>query len=374
MNDLYPEEQDPDFEELIALLRHDDLNPSRIDPGEHEQMIANARARLFPKDTEMTQPEISELVSLPIKPMTKRGRHGILVRLINVIAAVLVVALLVGSALLFFGPLLRDRLSAIPSKGTFGAPRKVGNLEMRLRITPGPYFLNELLEVDLVVTNPTHTTDSLAPARFVDPTCAQLLDIVTTGGGSPHALDFQYYWTGPLRTPNCSPLASGMDPAMGIPVSAHQTLTYQQYVQLTSSGYVTLTAKLGSLRVYAYTRSGVSHPSNIVAGALDGTLQLFVSPHASADRQLSVKEQKGQVVVSGPPAVRGRLFGRIGSVCPGSGGGTDIGGLGQPPGTTVVLDTLVVGVCGDNGPRPLWWTYVVGVPGYTLVAGKVNGS
>ncbi len=203
------------------MLRHADLNPPLIGPGEHEQIIANAKARLFPKDTEMTQPEISELVSLPITPMTKRGRHGRLVRLINVIAAVLVVALLVGSALLFFGPLLKDRLSAVPSKGTFGAPKKVGNLEMRLRITPGPYFLNELVEVDLVVTNPTHNTESLAPARFVGPMCSQLLDIVTTGGGSPHALDFQNYWTGSLRTPNCSPLSPIMHPALGIRLPAH---------------------------------------------------------------------------------------------------------------------------------------------------------
>ena len=50
MNDILPEEQDPEFEELITLLREADLNPPFIDSTEHAQIISHARARLFPTD------------------------------------------------------------------------------------------------------------------------------------------------------------------------------------------------------------------------------------------------------------------------------------------------------------------------------------
>jgi hypothetical protein len=369
MNDMLPEEQDPQFEELIALLRQADLNPPFIDPTQYAQIISQARARLFPTDYETSQTEMQELGPLSSKPKAQRAKHGRLVHLLNVIAAVLVVALLIGSTLLLFGPLLRDRFVTTPSRDTFGAPRKVGNLEMSLKITSGPYFLNELLEVDLMVINPTHTLYSLAPKGPVDPLCSQLLNIVTTDGGSPHAIDFQHYWDpilGPSR--NCSPLSPGIQTGFGIPVLAHQTITYKQYVQLTSSGHVTLTANLVSLRIYTQTGSG----SGIFAGALEDTLHLFVNPHTPSDRQLSMQEQNAQVVVSGPPAVNGHLFGRIGSVCPGPEGGKDIGGLGQPSGTTVIVKPDS-NVCSANGPKPLWWTYVVGAPGYALVSGRVNG-
>ena len=57
MNDMLPEEQDPQFEELITLLRQADLNPPLIDPTEHAQILSQARARLFPTDSEVSQPK-----------------------------------------------------------------------------------------------------------------------------------------------------------------------------------------------------------------------------------------------------------------------------------------------------------------------------
>ena len=46
MNDMLPEEQDPQFEELITLLRQADLYPPLIDPTEHAQIISQARAQV----------------------------------------------------------------------------------------------------------------------------------------------------------------------------------------------------------------------------------------------------------------------------------------------------------------------------------------
>ena len=120
MNDMLPEEQDPQFEELITLLRHVDLNPPLIDPSEHEQIVSQARVRLFPTDYKASQPEMPELVSLPSKPGARKSaqyQRGSFVHLLNVLAAALVVAVLIGSSLLIFGPwslFRKDRTDTAP--------------------------------------------------------------------------------------------------------------------------------------------------------------------------------------------------------------------------------------------------------------------
>ena len=111
MNNLLPEEQDPQFEELITLLRQADLNPPLIDPSEHEQIISQARARLFPTEPEfsmfedMPTSKMKVLGSFPMNPKggldkPRRGRR--LPHLLNILAAALVVAALLGTSLLLF--------------------------------------------------------------------------------------------------------------------------------------------------------------------------------------------------------------------------------------------------------------------------------
>ncbi len=368
-DDMLPEEQDPEFEELITLLRQADL----IDPDEQAQVIANARDRLFPRSHEITQHEMPELGSFPNKPGLHSGTSGRLVRLINVIAAVLVVAALIGSALLLFSPLREGLLGTTPSSNIFGAQKRVGPFEMSFEITPGPYFLDEVLEVDLSITNVTRTPYWLYPIVGKNSLCLNFLNIATTGGVNPHVTDFKQYWARlPWPTPNCNSLVHFL-PTTGILVPAKQTLGVPHYAQLTSSGQVTLTAQLDALEVDAVSGHGTSS-INLPTSSPWGTLHLFVSPHIPSDRQLSVKEQKTQVVVSGPPAVKGHLLGKIGSVC--SGGSSGVEGLGQPTGTTVVLKPSQT--CGLTNTllsvSPVWWAYVVGAPGYPVYFGKVNGS
>ena len=153
-------------------------------------------------------------------------------------------------------------------------------------------------------------------------------------------------------------------------MQAHQTRTFKHYVQLTSSGQVTFTVQVASIAI-AGTQS---HPV-ISASAPWGSQLILVSPHIPSDRQLSVKQQKTQLVVSVPPAINGQLVGKIAIVCPGGGGREE--GLGQPLGTTVVLKPSDA-ACGLGNTLlsvpPVWWAYIVGAPGYPLYFGKVNGS
>jgi hypothetical protein len=128
MNDMFPEEQDPQFEDLITLLRQIDLNPPLIDSTEREKIIAHARERLFSTEREMNigharerrfhrdaaashpedmpTPEMPERGSFPSKLNAgtdkphRRSRRMYL----SAIAALLVVVASIGSLLLILGP------------------------------------------------------------------------------------------------------------------------------------------------------------------------------------------------------------------------------------------------------------------------------
>jgi RNA polymerase sigma factor (sigma-70 family) len=243
------EEKDPEHEELLTLLQHANLDAMFVDPQDQEQTISKVRARLFPTDHEVAQPdahEMSELGSLPSNP---RARHERIVRLVNVIAAVLVVAVLIGSVLLLFGPwspLRQNHLGSGPPIGPVGAPVlfkdvTINGFESAIKITPGPYFLGELLEVDLAITNHTHTTYWLIPEVS---TCA-FLQVASSGGGSPNNTDVQRSWTSLPELLKCNwPWPTIANPWGGIEEFATQTITVKQYVQLTSSRHVALKARV----------------------------------------------------------------------------------------------------------------------------------
>jgi hypothetical protein len=173
-DDILPEEQDPQNEELMTLLRRANLNSMIVDPIERTQIILQARDRLFPTDPEVsryediTVPDLSDLGSFPNKPKAgtdkpHRGRR--LIRLVSALAAVLVVVAFIGSSLLIFGPwspFHQYGSGTAPPIGPVGAPvvvrTQAHGLELTMKVTPGPYFLSELLEVDVSLTNHTQTT------------------------------------------------------------------------------------------------------------------------------------------------------------------------------------------------------------------------
>jgi hypothetical protein len=250
MNDMFPEEQDPEFEELIALLRHVDLDPPLIDPKEWEKIISQARARLFPTDPEVSQP--GDEVRPPNEREDVQHRNKRLAHLVNMLAAVLVVAALIVSSQLIFGPwspLQRDHVGTAPPIGPVGAPVKIytgtfSGLDMSLQITPGPYFLGEVLEVDLSIANHSHIPNVFL--QPLDPSgCPNLLRVVTTGGGSPYSTDIQRNWTAidSVSFLNCNLPPFGSQ--QGYTVLTSQTITITQYIQLTSSIHVTFTARVG---------------------------------------------------------------------------------------------------------------------------------
>jgi hypothetical protein len=111
IDERQPEEQNPQYDELITLLQQASLDPMLVDPQERAHILSQARARLFPTDPEIFKPEhmaapaLRELGSFSSKPTALadkplRGRR--LLHVLNMLAAVLVIAALLGASLLLF--------------------------------------------------------------------------------------------------------------------------------------------------------------------------------------------------------------------------------------------------------------------------------
>src|SRR6266849_2157793 len=116
-DDMLPEEKEPQHEELITLLQRAYRRPVFVPPAEEEQIINRVRERLMETGTgyslneDEPVPQIGVLHSFPHKPVSPAGmprRDLPLFRLITLLAAALVIAVLLGTPLL----LLRPRFSS----------------------------------------------------------------------------------------------------------------------------------------------------------------------------------------------------------------------------------------------------------------------
>lgn len=314
--------------------------------------------------------ESDDSMLIPVRLSTHRHRLGVLAQ---TLVAALVIAVLLGTILL----LLRSGFpststgghpTSAPAIGPVGAPVTVHTqaqgLEMTMRITPGPYFLNEMLAADLSITNHSHHTFILLGTP--DDPCHSPLRITMTGGESPYNRDLE------------SNLAAM--PCIGWPGSVQlqptQTITMLQYAALTSSGHVILTAQT----VFVKTSVGRYGKTPIIPATspLDGhwpSLRIMVQARVPSDRLLSLRRQGGQVIVNAPAAVRGQLiyvsfFYCITSAISDQHGGADywislvMMAIQKPDcGYTVIF--------GTNTPGKLVsWIYIIGVPGYAMVSGK----
>src|SRR6266702_1507040 len=105
IDERQPEEQDPEYEELMTLLQNVNLDPRLVDPQERTHILAQARTRLFQTNPEFFKPVLREPGSFPsgltaLASKSLRGRR--LPHVLNMLAAVLVVVVLLGGSLLLF--------------------------------------------------------------------------------------------------------------------------------------------------------------------------------------------------------------------------------------------------------------------------------
>lgn len=325
------------------------------------------------------------IMGFPTRPAISPRRSWALVQIL--VAAMIIVALL-SSTLLLVRPWfpISGRQPNIAPSGSIGTPVTVhaqaGKLEMTLQITPGPYFLSEMLAVEMSLTNRSSTTVLLQgtphdPNPYDPPSLQELcyppLTLVMSGGNSPA--------TPTLQRNLATAMSCSSSPELGpsqqttTQLQPTQTVTVHQYVALTSSGNITLTAR-GVFQKVTLGKDGVGQVVS-ASGPLDGhwpSLRIRVQTQVPSTRMLSLQQQGTHIIVHAPPATIRQLIYISVFDCNNYAGGTSHGGSSLW--RSLPTSTLPEPQCGSSGNgkdmKPdtlILWTFVVGVPGYTLVSG-----
>lgn len=314
----------------------------------------------------------------PARPSAHRRRPAALGQ---ALVAAVVIAALLGSTLLLLRPRVPSPASnpkQTPSIGPVGTPVKVqsqvGGLEVTMQITPGPYFLSEMLAADLTLTNHSQTTYILEGTwdnpgiGIPDDHCHLPIKVMMSGGGSPND-------TGLEHDLNAALSCYGSDGTTQL--LPNQTLTISQYLALTSSGQVTLQMQ-GAFQRAALGQDGVIHIVS-ATGPLDGhwpSLRISVQAQVPAQRLITLRAQPAQVVVDAPPAARGRLLSLSAYDCVGRNSSQHSGGGYWIKLQGTVIEKPQCGYSVTNGTPTydtfVHWVYVVGAPGYSIVSGTYS--
>jgi hypothetical protein len=229
------------------------------------------------------------------------------------------------------------------------AETQVGGLKARMQVViAGPYFLRELLPVDVSLTNHTQQAVRLLAPRITADLCHDSALMARLTAGSDPSVVFP-------------PISIGFgcdDSLQTVQAQPGETLTIHQYVPVTRSGAVTLSMQ--SARLCTHCPSATPLPYL----PLDGhwpTAQLQVQPQVPQDRALTLQEQPGRVLIEAPAGAQGRLLAMQSVDC----GLTEVvnGARWWP------LAANVMEEAGCPTAHPTW-VYIVSAPGYAIVFGS----
>lgn len=305
---------------------------------------------LFPshpsKDASDDPPERRVSQPTPGKAARRRGRRW------NTFASVLVVSLLAITSLLLFRHYSTTIVSTIPTGKPIGAPvstpvlahTEVNGLETTLSITPGPYFLSELLSVAITLTNQNQHSIMLGGAPALN-TCNGAFSVTITGGREPH-----YDVPGNNFMMSCPPGMSRLD--------VNKSLSVHGYIPLTRSSAVTITIEA---RVFTITQNQNGTANTQGSSSLDEhwpTIAITVAPQIPSDRLLSLQAQGNNVIVNAPDIVRPHLVYFYTVNC--------LHGSGTNDGWDPLKATVLQEPSCDDPIRH--WIYAVSAPGYAIAA------
>lgn len=303
-DDMLPEEQEPQYAELLPMLQRLHHQPTTPTDKQSES-VARVRERLL--DAEINAQGISRdtpqagamnlFPQSPIPPATKPRRVRNILRLVNTIAAVLVVGAIIGASVLLFThhsplspvtsatPIATRPANTGPMSNPVTVHTRISDFDVSMSLPHGPYFLGELIEADMSITNHTRLT-ALVGSMPCHP-----LYVIMEGGTAPHVTQ---------------PTPSFMHCSSGTRVKAGQTFTTTQYLVLTSSGKITLkfggdveTVDSEFYTVTDYTRAFIAQAPSI---------QVTVQPQVPSDRVISFKLAGTQVTVHGPTYAQTHLL------------------------------------------------------------------
>ncbi len=233
---------------------------------------------------------------------------------------------------------------------------EAGGLHIVMQVTPGPYFLGELLAANLSLRNDSLTTYTLAGPSKAGP-CGAAVFVSMSGGSGP-----QYVL--PVATSHsCPPMTSKLAPG--------DTLTLHEFLPVSNTGDVTLEAGARFLQTVARPDGSQSiMPGRSPLDRRWPSIKIAVAAATPSDRQITLQREGTQVQITAPPAARAHLYYLYTVTCHAFQGGTV--GTGnfawEPIATTIVQEPN----CGDYGSQVIQWKYAVSAPGYAIASGHVG--
>lgn len=239
---------------------------------------------------------------------------------------------------------------------TAPAPRaqtQAGGLDATLQVLiAGPFFLRELLPVDVSLTNQTQQAVLLFEQHTTADLCHDSALMARLSAGSDPSVVFP-------------PIPIGFDcdnVLRTTQVQPGETLTIHQYVPVTRSGAVTLSMQSARLCTPATPPCRSATPAPYLP--LDGhwpTVQLQVQPQVPQDRAITLHEQPGRILIDAPAGAQGQLLAMQSVDCGLTG---VVNGARWTPLATNVLEEPA---CPSASPN---WTYILSAPGYAIVSGR----
>lgn len=373
-DDGIPEESMPPYQDLVVLLRQTPSDATSVISEEQAQMLARVRARLHQAEADDGSPEDEPLVPenldsafqpLPLRRNAPR-RFSRIRRTLNMIAAVLVIGVITGASLFLFSSHQSSNSGvSIPTGAPIGSIKvpvtvrsEAGGLEASLQVTSGPYFLSELLDVTITLTN--HSNKSIflqGGAGTLNFCMGEALILTTTGGGKP-------YYNLPS---NNTPIPSMNCPFTQTELAPGKPLIMQGYISLTKSGLVVLTPEAKFL---TFTKDRYGNKSATTSA--DPLHQHWPVMHINvvaklpSDRILLLRQQGSQIIINAPTPARSHLVDYEAISCVENGSNVGSRSLGWD---SLFTTTLSEPECW--GPNK-HWTYVVGAPGYAIASGEIS--
>lgn len=349
-DDLIPEEKEQEYSRLLTALRAASHRQEPITGEEQTRIVTRVRERLarttstapLPAAAFTRKDQASSGIPAAQMQRPRRVVYGLLV-------AVVVIGVIAGSWAIFRARPSSNNtafLTQVPTRGPV-AQAQVGGLEVSMRVLiGGPYFLSELLPVDVSLTNHSGKAVSLAGIRGTANLCfSSALMVQVTGSGKP---SYKF----PRIDYACT------QPFFMTQVKAGQTLTIHQYVPLTKSGAVTLTM----------TGTLLSSRANPLAGHWP-SVHIQVSTQIPPDRALSLQNQPGRVQIIVPAGAKPHLLAMQSVTC-----ANYTGSYSQwtPFSTTELHEpkSFVQGRWQSCPTQRSRWVYIISAPGYPIVSGS----
>ena len=266
--------------------------------------------------------------------------------------SVVVVSLLVMTSLLLLPHNSTTSGSTIPTGKPIGplvgtpvlAQTEGNGLETTLSITPSPYFLSELLSVDITLTNHSKHSIVLEGGAALN-TCNGAFSVMVMGGQEPH-------YDVPV-----TPISMRCPAGMGT-LATKESLSVHGYIAITRSGKATVAMDARASTLTLNTDGTVSSQGSSPLAERWPTIAIQVTPWVPSNRLLSLQTQGNTVIVNAPDSVRPHLVYYYTVNCL-HGSGTNDG-----------WDSLKVNVlhepyC-DDAMRH--WSYAVSASGYAVAA------